>query len=339
MSRDRLKQILPALVGLTVGIGLLWMVLRKLRGQEHLLKQAWDESQQLWPNYLLGTVFFGLALLIRAHRCQVLLGLKSTVWAGFRSIVFAYSVNLVLSRIGEIVRMLNFRRYTGCALAPLASTIFIDRLLDVFCLASLLLYSSREHAFLVEQKLPKEFSALMPKFSWILAAGLVAMFITAVAGERIGRWVRSLAWLPQKISQPAGTFTERVAQSFRSVGSPGRLSYAIVSSIAIWVCYFLTFYLVIRGYEGISGHIDWRQGLFVFTCSAVGMTLPVPGGLGAYLVFTSKGLVLTASISEERAASITLFVYLVQIWIITVGYGAICYAYQLCRPPKSLSST
>jgi uncharacterized membrane protein YbhN (UPF0104 family) len=62
-------------------------------------------------------------------------------------------------------------------------------------------------------------------------------------------------------------------------------------TILIWTMYFLMSYFCFFALESTAG-LNWHAGLFILVVGGLGMSAPVPGGLGAYHWAVSLGLML-----------------------------------------------
>ncbi len=327
MSAPRLRQVVSFVLSLAFGLALLFVVMGEIRGKEEVLRAVMREGLGLYPYLLLSYVSFLLALLVRAHRWQLMLGGKGLIGVGLRAVAVGYLVMLLFSKAGEVARIVFFKKYSGRDYGEITSTVFADRMLDILSFLVVLLLGT----YLGEGDLRAHFpnsQGLIAKFSVVLGMGLAGSVGLALAGSAVARRLRAAQILPVAFRNTAADFVDRFGASLRFFATPGRIVYALLSSVIIWIMYFLGFYFVIAFFSCFGGHLELAKGIVVYAACSIGMLMPAPGGLGSYHYFTSLALTLAAGVSREQAISITAFAYLFHVWVPTILMGAGCLLYQ-----------
>jgi uncharacterized membrane protein YbhN (UPF0104 family) len=62
-------------------------------------------------------------------------------------------------------------------------------------------------------------------------------------------------------------------------------------TVLIWFMYFLMSYTCFKALPA-TAELSWQAGLFVLVVGGMGMAAPVQGGIGAYHLLVSRGLIL-----------------------------------------------
>ncbi len=311
-------------------VGVLW---HNLKGQGEVVRTMFGDVLANGWMIVLAEISYIIAVYIRAHRWQVMLGEKGMIWHGFRSVSLGYMVSMALSRVGELVRVANFKRYTGIPVGRLVSTVFVDRLLDVLCFICMLAYCLN----LAGEELSHKFNGFedsIKVFSFSLLAGVLGIALMLIFGKQVQGWIRSLQFIPERIGEWLASFLGRMCEGLASVKSPLTLIYLFVSSILIWAGYFLTGYMTMKAIPVLYG-LELNQALVIFACGTLGMIIPAPGGMGSFHFFAQAGLMMVgiSGMSDKLALSIAAVLWVFQIFLFTVLTGFICWIYQRFNPP------
>jgi uncharacterized membrane protein YbhN (UPF0104 family) len=95
----------------------------------------------------------------------------------------------------------------------------------------------------------------------------------------------------------------------------------IFQSAFIWVLYYLGVYVALFAFpftEGLGG----GTALFLLVAGGIGMSAPVQGGIGAYHLFVSQGLLLYGVAKENGLAFATMLHGLQFILVIILGVAS-----------------
>jgi len=165
--------------------------------------------------------------------------------------------NLMVANGGEAARVLLVSRAAGASRTAIAATVALDRLLDPFCFAAVLLAAG----FAIP--IPPRLAAARPLIAVLLllaVASLVLLARTQPARDTAATrgWRRAVYALQAQ---------------FRSLATGRRLTGAALCSIGVWIFQAATFALVAR---------------------ATGISLPLAGSIAAMLL-TDLGSVMYAT--------------------------------------------
>ncbi|MBF0244040.1 MAG: flippase-like domain-containing protein [Planctomycetes bacterium] len=328
-----IKKIIQFILSLLLGYYFVNRQVERMQGQEQFglyresLAAVWHAAPAFWPYFIGSAISFALALLVRGHRWQMMLGRKNLVWLSFRSIAIGYAVHLFLSRVGELVRVANQRRYSGAPIGHLMATLFIDRLTDIAIFTLLIITSYYLGAETLKQHFP-QIIGLLPYMAGTVLVGLIGMMVLVFTSGWIQHHLARALWIPEGIRGLLGSFVGRMAEGLVHCRAPLRVLHIVLSSFVIWFFYFTTFYLAARPFLGEKG-FSFIQSQFVFTCSTLGMIIPTPGGLGSYHEFTGRGYEIMCGLSPADAFALTTFTFLYVIWGLNLACGLIAYLVQL----------
>lgn len=288
-------------LGLGLGALLLWLAFRDLNWAA---LQA-GLSQVSLPWVLLGLVAMVMAHMLRAYRWRLLLrAAEAEVPApsAFHALMAGYMVNYAVPRLGELTRCtLIFRRH-GVPVATSLGTVLTERLLDVIMLLGLLFVLLITEAGAMAELFAGATTKLeaVPAWVWVLLAalGLGALVL-------VGRlWQRYRTRLDQwPLAQRLVGFLLQMGQAVLSIRRSDRPLALVLSSLGIWFCYVLNTWWVLLAmppFEGASLYLAF----FLTAIGAIGMSLPVPGGIGSYhslIVFGAALQGYTRDAGQEAA--------------------------------------
>jgi glycosyltransferase 2 family protein len=96
-----------------------------------------------------------------------------------------------------------------------------------------------------------------------------------------------------------------VIRGLKSVGQLKKPVAFIFHNLLIWGMYYLMAYVCFFALPATSS-LSMSAGLFVLVVGGMGMTAPVQGGIGAYHLLVSQGLILYGLSQEHGLAFATL---------------------------------
>jgi uncharacterized protein (TIRG00374 family) len=321
----RTKSILLYVVGAGLGGSLLYLALRKADFGElwQMLGQA-----SIWP--LLGAlVVVTLSHWLRATRWSQLLaasGYPVQHPRTFAALMFGYLVNYAVPRLGEVSRCSMLIKTNRTPLATSAGTVVTERLIDVLTLglfmgAVLLMELQTLAGFFSAAKNPLE--NLNLTYLYLLAGLLLVM------GLALWRLRKRLLRLPGVTKLAA--FLGKLIDGLLSIRHLKRPALFIFYSLAIWGGYVLSTWLFLLAFPQTAGASLWLA-VILNTMGAVGMALPVPGGLGPYHAAITYTLVLYGY-TESQGANLALVMHTSQL-VINILMGAVSYGYLLFQQPS-----
>lgn len=335
MNKQTLISIIKYVVGLGIGVGIFWYVFRDtpLSKMQAVLANA-------NPFWLI--LAFGIGLLshfLRSVRWRMQLeasGYEVPTDNAFAAVLINYLVNLVTGRGGELVRcsiVLRTDKVPLTSIGIVATERIIDVLMLGICMLIGLGVASEQILDLFGQMQAGSSNAGSGKATLLM--GLMAFGVIGLGIILLFR--KKLIQLPfyQKLEKIALDLLQN-ALSIRKVKNP---LLFIVYSFAIWACYWLTTYVIIRSLsdaEVLSQSVNLLTFAFVVNLvGAIGVAVPSPGGMGTYHLSVVISFILfhlcdkIENCSMGNSAAFVL--HLTQMIILPVVGGGIAYLYLFLR--------
>jgi len=325
-SNSMLTKIIKWLLTAALFVYFAWSLGEKVYRYREELNVMKGEAIALWPNYLLCLVLFWIAMFIRGHRWALSMGDVRLTWSCYRSTAIAYLVQCPLSKLGEVVRMANQKKYSKVGLGSIVSTVFVDRLTDVLALGALLIVTSWVSQGLIQEHFP-QIGALMPKLVIMMVLGFVGILAVVFLQEKAVNLLSQQAFLPEKLTSTLVGFIQQFSAGLEHSRKWGMLMYFLFSTLGIWGIYFVCFYVSIAFYPQLQ--LNGQDLVILFAVATLGAIIPVPGGM-AYPVFLEQGLLLVSpELSPAIALSLSLLLYLINFWLVNLICGGITWLFQV----------
>lgn len=308
MLKAQIRSVLKYLLLLLIGVGLLWLAFRGVD-----LNSTWNElkaANMLWVG--VSVLASLIAFASRAHRWNMLIrptGYNPRFWITSYALMIGYLANLAVPRLGEVTRCGTLGRTEKIPFNVLVGTVIVERALDVLCLlVALILTAVLEYNRLGNFMSDNFFQPIGEKLSSLFASPLFYIFLAIVAGIALILFLNRRK-SGQKDSVP---FFQKIAHSLkgiveglRSVRKLNNPLAFLFHTILIWLMYFLMSYTCFFALEATSS-LSMMAGLFVLVAGGMGMSAPVQGGIGAYHLLVSQGLLLYGISYEHGLVFATL---------------------------------
>lgn len=268
-----------------------------------------------WTWMLLSFPFGILAQMFRGWRWHLALepvGEHPRTSTSVNSIFLSYAVSLVVPRIGEFARCGVLHRYDGVSFPKALGTVVTERAID-----SLLVMLIAVATFLFQVRVFNTFFArtgtnietILGGFS---SAGYV---VTAVCGVA----VCILAWyllrrfaIYNKVKSTIGGICQGALSLRRVKNAP----LFVVFTIAIWLCYFLHYYLTFFCFAS-TAHLGMACALVTFIVGSIAVIVPTPNGAGPWH-FAVKTMLMLYGVAEADALNFVLIVHSVQTLLVVL---------------------
>lgn len=303
------KDILKLLIFLSLGVFFIWLSVKDLSPEQRsmIITNAKEVFQGNRWVYLLLCVFIGfLSVLFRGLRSVLMLeplGYKVSKVNSYHAVMIGYLANFAFPRLGEIIRCTVLQTYEKVQFQKTLGTVITERVLDVLLAGLLFLL-----AFSVEyDKLINIFSGtnlseiIMEMLSGTgkyIAIGIILLIIIVIYALR-----KKIANLPiyQKVVKILKEFWEGLI----SIKKMKRPVLFIIYSIAIWVCFYLMFYVCAFAFPDMVALGTKQMILASLSCVVIGTVgfVIAQGGLGAYPLLISIVLLLYG-IPEESGLAV-----------------------------------
>jgi hypothetical protein len=319
MMRITFLNIFKLLLLLTIAAGLL---LFAFRGMD--VKKIFSEmikADLLWVT--LSALFSVAAFISRAYRWKLLiepLGYSPSLKTTTYSLMVGYFANLAFPRLGEITRCGALNKAEKIPFNKLLGTVIVERAIDVLSLLLCMLLASviefkRLGYFFKENILDPSVSKIQ-QLAKSPIAQLAALFLLAAVVIVLFFYFKKT----RKKSYETG-FTKLIKgllEGLRSVANLKRPWLFIFHSILIWLLYYLGVYVCLFAFPFTTG-LGFNAALFLLVAGGIGMSAPVQGGIGAYHLLVSQGLVLYGLSRQDGLAFATLLHSLQLLLVVIFG--------------------
>ncbi|AMJ67667.1 lysylphosphatidylglycerol synthase transmembrane domain-containing protein [Hymenobacter sp. PAMC 26628] len=274
----------------------------------------------------------------RAYRWQMQLTAsqhKTAYWEVYHAMMVGYLANLVLPRMGEVIRCSVLRRTSRVPVEVSLGTVVTERVIDVLVLASLLaatllLDFHTFWTFVTDKVLGGRFDALARNRTPLLWAASIAVLLLALA---VGALVRNLERLRQhRLFARAVVFAKGMLAGMFSIWRMERKGVFLAHTAFTWGVYFLMDYLAFFCFPE-TDQLGLRAGLAVLTFGAFGMAAPVAGGIGPFHVMVQSTLV-AYGVGLEAGIAYALVVHGAQT-LLVVLLGGISFALSMVQAGRT----
>lgn len=322
----RLKQVIQISISLALAGGIFWFLYKDI-ALEELIRQI-QSSNWFWIGLSLVVSLVGFWL--RGWRWALLIksdeGKKVSAGEAYHAVMVGYLANLLLPRAGEVARCGVLSRTNGVSMGHLLGTVLLERSIDLlFLLGTILL------AFLVEQRLFIDLAGQLLNVDLLLdklLENLPLIFLGFLV------FVLFMWLLLRQFRQHS--FIQKLQQFFRELlGGIKRISQLQnpmgfwLSSVMIWIIYFLTMYTVSLGIES-TANLSSGEVLLVMVMGSIGMVAPVQGGIGTFHALVAF-ILIQFGIAESDGKIFAAIIHGTQVLMILVA-GLVSWLVMMKKP-------
>ncbi len=288
----RLKTVIQYLLFLGLGLALIWYSGKDLTpDQLDQLKNSWRLTRFLYILPVVAAML--LSHFSRALRWKILmepLGYKPSTTNTYLAVLLGYFFNMLVPRLGEVMKCTVLARYEKVAPDKLVGTILAERAVDFLSLLIVAIlmviiqfeqvgeYTISTIAKLVESK---GGSISVIRLS-IVVASLVVLFFF-------------FRWLLRRFRHTAvviriASIAKGIMAGLTSLKSIKNKWQFIFHSIFIWAMYLVGIWLGFMAFPPVS-HLGFQATVSVLVFGSLGM-IATQGGIGAYQIAVQKTLLL-----------------------------------------------
>ena len=302
------KVVLPFVLG---GAILWWMY----RGEDFSVISHVLVDEMNWTWMLLSFPFGILAQMFRGWRWKQTLepmGEQPRSSVCLHAIFISYAASLVIPRIGEFSRCAILKRYDGISFSKALGTVVTERAVDTLIV---MLYSGI--ILLVEisvfgsffRKTGTSMDRILNGFS------MTGWLVTAVCGIAVLILLHLLLKnfsIYNKVKMTLGGIWEGVL----SLKGVKNLPLYLFFSVAIWVMYFLHYYLTFFCFD-FTANLGIGCALVSFVVANFAVIVPTPNGAGPWH-FAIKTMLILYGVADEHALWFVLIVHTIQTMLVIV---------------------
>jgi len=278
------------------------------------LEQAMSKEMN-WTWMWLSFPFGILAQVFRALRWRQALrplGAQPRLHTSVNAIFLSYASSLVVPRVGEVLRCGVLKRYDGVNFSQGLGTVVTERVIDIVMIAllSVGVFVLQIPVFVqFFQQTGISIGGFLGQFTttgWIvtIVSGLLVLLTGFYLLRRFELMTRTRSVLQELVEG---------LLSFRQID--GKATF-LFYSVAIWVCYFLHFYLTFFCFQSTAGlGVDVAMVAFVMGTFAV--LVPTPNGAGPWH-FAVKTVLMLYGVSGDEGAIFALIVHSIQTLLVAL---------------------
>lgn len=308
IAANAAKIVLPIILGSVI---LWWMY----RGEDFGSIRTVLTEEMDWTWMLLSFPFGILAQMFRAWRWKQTLepiGEHPRTSTTVYSIFISYAASLVIPRIGEFSRCAVLKSYEGISFSKALGTVVTERAVDTLIVMGysgliLLLEISTFGTFF--QETGTSLDGILSGFS------LTGWIVTIVCGIAVLILLHLLLKNFSIYNKVKMTLTG-IWEGVLSLRGISNLPLYLIFSIAIWVSYFLHFYLTFYCFD-FTAHLGIGCALVAFVVANFAVIVPTPNGAGPWH-FAIKTMLVLYGVMEEQALIFVLIVHTVQTMLVVV---------------------
>jgi uncharacterized membrane protein YbhN (UPF0104 family) len=295
-----------------------------LRGQDLSRVGQYMRSANYW--------WLGLTVLIsalgyfsRAYRWKMQItptGYSPSYWAVYHAMMVGYLANLVLPRMGEVIRCSVLQRSSKVPVQVALGTVVTERVIDVLVLlsvlsATLLLDFNRFWTFVTDKILGGQYDTLARNRTPLLVAGGIALVLLLGVAYTVFRNLERLR--QNELFNKFVALVKGLLAGVFSVLKMENKGLFLFHTFFTWLVYYLMDYLAFFCFPE-TYDLGMRAALAVLTFGAFGMAAPVAGGIGPFHVMVQATL-LAYGVSMEAGIAYALVVHGAQTLLVVLMGG------------------
>ncbi|TAD84803.1 MAG: UPF0104 family protein [Bacteroidetes bacterium] len=295
MGKTKVSNILQYLLFLGIGIGLIWYSSKDLSPEQIAqLKLSFTHTRFL---YMLPVV---VALLL-AHYSRTLrwklvmqpLGYNPSTTNTFLAVMIGYFFNLLVPRLGEVMKCTVLAKYEKLAPDKLVGTIVAERAVDMVCLISVILAMMATQYDVMGAYTIDLLKQLVQQkggggINWLKLALILAVAVGAI-------WLLRYAfahYANKGILLKVKNIGKSVWQGLTSIGKLSRPWAFLAHTLFIWIMYLASIWLGFKAFPAVA-QLGINPAVSILGFGSLGM-IATQGGIGAYQFAVQKTLLLYA---------------------------------------------
>ena len=263
IGRDLLKNWPGIAISIILLVAVFWYA------DTSVLIEAIQQAEYIY--FLPAFIVFFVAIGLRAIAWRTLLADKVTIGRSFMTLNEGYLLNNILPfRLGEVGRAFLMSRTAKLGFFQVASTIMIERAIDMIMVVSLLLITV-PLVIGVEWARP---TAIVVGIG--VAFGLLALYLLARFQGRVLKWFASLQQRRPRLAQVDLTALDSFFSGLTVLTDFWRFARFILLMVATWTMIVLHYYLILLAFVP-TGQFYWAA----FGIGVVGLGVAIPSAPGS----------------------------------------------------------
>ena len=329
MSQKYIKQFIQVVISLGIAIWIFWFLYKDI-ALDSLLDQVRSSN---WYWIVFSIVISMLGYFVRSWRWTLLIdteeGKKVTLTRAYHALMVGYLANMLIPRAGEVARCGVLTRTNGISIGYLIGTVIVERSVDLICLVCTIIL-----AFLVEKDLFLDLASQLVDVNSLgqkvlsnLPIVIGIFIILGLAVFYIFKRFRDHG-LINKLQH----FFREMLSGLKQIGTLANPAGFWISSILLWVIYFLTMYTIAFGIPS-TANLSSGEVLLVMVMGSIGMVAPVQGGIGTFHALVAF-ILIQLGISEVDGKIFAAIIHGTQVILVLVA-GLVSWLIMMKLPSHS----
>ncbi|WP_425392809.1 lysylphosphatidylglycerol synthase transmembrane domain-containing protein [Ekhidna sp.] len=290
----------------------------------------WERAKSVDYTWVIISILLSIvAYIARAYRWNILLeplGYSLKTSRTTIAVLIGYLANLALPRLGEITRCGVLKRNDNVSMPNALGSVVTERIIDVLTLFFLIIISLIVESDRLIQFMTGAYKDLnIPNYVWWIVA-----MVTLVGGILFIYFIKKQKQFKGKLSGLIRSFMEGVF-SLKDIKRP--LGF-IVSTVVLWVVYFLMSYIIVFSLPE-TRHLGLGAGFMLLITGGIALSIPVQSGFGTYHGMIA-GMLLLYAIDETTGIFLATLLHTSQIVAIAI-FGSIALVISFLMRRKSAS--
>jgi hypothetical protein len=314
MVNPKIKQGIQVAGSLAVAVWIFWFLYKDIE-LASLVAQV-RSSNWFWIAF--SVLISLLGFYIRGWRWALLIktdeGKPVSANRAYHALMIGYLANMLVPRAGEVARCGVLSRTNGISVGHLIGTVILERSIDLLFLIGTILL-----AFLLENRLFVDLSSELIDLNGLFQKLLTNLPIL-IGGSAIFFLFLYLLFRKFRNHGIVNKFQSFGRQLLTGVKSISKLKNPAgfwVSSLLIWIIYFLTMYSVALGIA-TTANLTPGQVLLVMVMGSIGMIAPVQGGIGTFHALVAY-ILIQLGVSESDGKIFAAIIHGIQVLLIVLA--------------------
>ena len=305
---------------LGLGLFLIWYTTRHLSPEEIGLMKASLKN----AHYLL--VLPAMLILLAAHYSRALrwkilmepLGIRPSTTNTFIAVMLSYFFNLLVPRLGEVMKCTILARYEKTPVDKLIGTMVAERAFDVICLLLVIFITIILQINILGDYASTELRKLFMNSTGNFKLGKLLLFIAIVTAVILAVRFILHRFRHIIIIDRIRSIIRGIWEGLTSVKYVKRKTAFFLHTIFIWAMYLMSIRIGFYAMDAVSG-LGMGPAFTILSFGSLG-TIATQGGIGAYQLAVQKSLSLY-NINEVVGLAFGWLLWLVQtLMLLVVGF-------------------
>lgn len=329
----KLFSFLKYILLLGVSAFLMWYALKELD-----FEKMWAELQNANYGWVALSLFMGVvAYFSRAYRWQMQIkptGYHPSLPNTYHAMMVGYIANLVLPRMGEVVRCSMLRRSDGLPVNKGFGTViaerFVDMLMLLIALSLTLLIEFNQIKDFLWELLSSKYSNLEQTINslyWLAGLMLAVSIVLLLIGLRYLNKLRKNSYFRKAV-----VFVKGMLQGVFSITKLDNQAAFWGHTVFVWLMYYGMSLVVFYALPATSS-LGYGAALSVLVVGSLGMAAPVQGGVGVYHLLVQSTLLLYG-VPKEAGMAYALLAHTSQTLLVVI-MGVLSFIAGMLRKPSA----